>query len=30
MEPLTNLYELYDRVRDGDRDVCEALMVLGV
>ena len=30
MEPLTNLYELYDKVRDGDREVCEALMVLGV
>lgn len=30
MEPLTNLYELYDKVRDGDRDVCEALIALGV
>lgn len=30
METLTNLYELYDKVRDGDRDVCEALIALGV
>ena len=30
METLKNLYELYDEVRNGNKDVYEALRTLGV